>query len=383
MHILRKGIPVLLAAVLGLGVMMGPARTAAAPSVSAEATVLMEQSSGRVMFAKNAHEKMRIASITKIMTAILAIESGKLDEKTKVSKRAVYTEGSSIYLQEGEKIKLEDLVYGLMLRSGNDAAVAIAEMVGGSVEGFTHLMNEKAAQIGMTNTVFSNPHGLDDHEDHYSTAYDMALLTKYAMKNKRYRKISGTIRHTAPNPNEEWDRKWKNKNKLVTGMYEYSTGGKTGYTKRAGRTLVSTATKKGSDLICVTINAPDDWQDHINLFNWGFKEYKLYRIAESGGLDGVENPFYKGHVLVKRDLTYPLTEEEKEKLSVSVSLRSDYDKSWEKSETEIKAGKLTVYIEKEKILSIPVYYTAEKVKPTWWEAFTKSLFSMNGAIHYG
>ncbi|WP_070121574.1 D-alanyl-D-alanine carboxypeptidase family protein [Bacillus marinisedimentorum] len=383
MRILRKGIPFLLAAVLGLAVMVDPARTAAAPSVSAASSVLMEQSSGRVIFAKNAHEKMRIASITKIMTAILAIESGKLDEKSKVSKRAVYTEGSSIYLQEGEKIKLEDLVYGLMLRSGNDAAVAIAEMVGGSVEGFAHLMNEKAAQIGMTNTVFSNPHGLDDHEEHYSTAYDMALLTKYAMQNETYRKISGTVRHTAPNPNEEWDRKWKNKNKLVTGMYEFSTGGKTGYTKRARRTLVSTATKGGSDMICVTLDAPDDWQDHMNLFNWGFKEYKIYRIAEKGGLEDIDNPFYKGHVLIKRDVTYPLTDEEKQKLRVSVSLRSDYDKSWEKSRQQIKAGKLTVFLEDGEILSVPVYYTAEEVKRTWWESFTKSLFSLNGAGYHG
>src|SRR5690606_21748814 len=142
---------------------------------------------GRVLFEKNAHTKMRIASITKIMTAIIAVESGKLNEMVKVSPNAVRTEGSSLYLQPNEKIKLEQLVYGLMLRSGNDAAVAIAEHVGGSLEGFVFLMNQKAAEIGMINTEFANPHGLDDHENHYSTSYDMAILTRYAMQNEKFR----------------------------------------------------------------------------------------------------------------------------------------------------------------------------------------------------
>ena len=151
-----------------------------------------------------------------------------------------------------------------MLRSGNDAAVAIAEHVGGSVEGFVFLMNQKAAEIGMRNTHFANPHGLDDSENHYSTAYDMALLMQYAMKNKEFRKISGTEVYRAPAaPGEDWDRVWRNKNKLLTSLYEYCTGGKTGYTKRAKRTLVTTASKGGMDLIAVTLDAPDDWNDHI------------------------------------------------------------------------------------------------------------------------
>jgi D-alanyl-D-alanine carboxypeptidase (penicillin-binding protein 5/6) len=140
-------------------------QTVSARSVSAQSAILIEQTSGRVLFEKDAHTKRRIASITKIMTAILAIESGKMDEIVTVSNRAVRAEGSSIYLKPNEKIKLEDLVYGLMLRSGNDAAIAIAEHVAGSVEGFVFLMNQKAAQIGMTNTEFANPHGLDDAEN--------------------------------------------------------------------------------------------------------------------------------------------------------------------------------------------------------------------------
>ncbi len=212
--------------VTALMMMNFPQKTEASVSVSARSAILMEQDSGRILYQKEANEMRRIASITKIMTAILAIESGKMDDMVKVSDRAVRAEGSSIYLKAGEKIKLEDLVYGLMLRSGNDSAVAIAEHVGGSLEGFGFLMNKKAEEIGMKNTHFANPHGLDDHEDHYSTAYDMALLTRYAMNNESYQKIAGTKVHRAPNPNESWDRVWKNKNRLLTELYEYCTGGK-------------------------------------------------------------------------------------------------------------------------------------------------------------
>ena len=181
--------------------------------VSAHSAILMDQDSGRVLYEENAHEKSRIASITKIMTAILAIESGKLDHTVTISLNAVGTEGSSLYLKKGEKITLKNLVYGLMLRSGNDAAVAIAEEVGGSLDGFVWMMNQKAEEIGMKDSHFSNPHGLDNTKSHYSTAYDMALLTRYAMKNETYRVISGTKKHRATNTEESWDYIWKNKNR--------------------------------------------------------------------------------------------------------------------------------------------------------------------------
>lgn len=169
--------------------------------VSGQAAVLMEQESGRVLYGKNEHQPLKIASITKIMTAIIAIESGKMDENLVVSKNAEGTEGSSLYLVAGEKLLLEDLVYGLMLRSGNDAAMAIAEHVGGSTEGFVYLMNEKAEEIGMTNSLFRNPHGLDTHPDHLSSAFDMALLTQYAMENDTYRKIASTKVHRSQGEN--------------------------------------------------------------------------------------------------------------------------------------------------------------------------------------
>ncbi|MFZ3577072.1 D-alanyl-D-alanine carboxypeptidase family protein [Virgibacillus sp. DJP39] len=242
-----------------------PLYSLAKPGVSATSAILMNGSTGEVLFEKKAHDKQKIASITKIMTAIIAVESGKMNEMVNPSKRAVYTEGSSIYLKQGEEILLKDLVYGLMLRSGNDAAVAISEKIGGSMEGFVYLMNQKAHWIGMTNTHFENPSGLDG-KAHYSTAYDMALLMQYAMDNKIFAKITNTKMYKS----ETRDYAWKNKNKLLTTYYEYTTGGKTGYTKSAGRTLVSTASKNGIDLIAVTIEDPNDWIDHMNLHEWGF-----------------------------------------------------------------------------------------------------------------
>ena len=164
-------------------------------------------------------------------------------------------------------MSLEDLVYGLMLRSGNDAAVVIAETVGGSEEGFVYLMNEKAKWIGMNNTNFDNSHGLES-EDHYSTAYDMALLMRYAMNEPMFAEVSGTTSHKA----DKRSYAWGNKNKLLTSKYEYCTGGKTGFTKKAGRTLLTTANKDETGLVAVTLNGPNDWQDHIEMFEWGFNQ---------------------------------------------------------------------------------------------------------------
>src|SRR5690625_3810465 len=282
----------------------------ASVEVSGNNAILLEQSTGRVLFEKDAHEKASIASITKIMTAIIAIESGKMDEKATASRKAIYTEGSSIYLEQGEKMTIEDLVYGLMLRSGNDAAIAISEHIGGSEEGFVHLMNEKAKWLGMTNTNFDNPHGLDA-DDHYSTAYDMAILMQYAMQNQEFAKISGATDYLS----ESRTYSWQNKNKLLTQFYEYCTGGKTGYTRNTGRTLVTTAAKEDMQLIAVTLNAPDDWQDHMRMFEWGFEEFDMHPLMEKGeilfqisGLEDISSGY------LNRNVIYPLTNEEKNKI---------------------------------------------------------------------
>ncbi|WP_415815869.1 D-alanyl-D-alanine carboxypeptidase family protein [Mesobacillus thioparans] len=360
-----------------------PGTVQASVSVSARSAVLMEQESGRVLFEKDAHKVSRIASITKIMTAILAIESGKLDEKVKVSDRAVRAEGSSVYLKPGEKIRLEDLVYGLMLRSGNDAAVAIAEHVGGSVDGFVFMMNEKAQQIGMTDTHFANPHGLDDHENHVSTAYDMALLTRYAMNNEEYKKISGTKVHRAPNPTETWDRVWKNKNRLLTEKYKYSTGGKTGYTKRAKRTLVSTAKKGDFEMIAVTLNAPDDWNDHIQLFETAFSDYDIAEILSKGKVDRIKDSQYKNKVYLDHSFVYPLTSAEEELVRVEYLLKKPVKDQRDIQDQEI-AGRANVFLEDKQIASLPVYYKpAKKDDKSFFDLFKNIFTSIAGVIDHG
>ncbi|WP_077618653.1 D-alanyl-D-alanine carboxypeptidase family protein [Bacillus sinesaloumensis] len=369
----RKVLTLLIIAMVLIGLL--PQKTSAL-SVSAKGAILIEQESGRILYEKNAHQRMRIASITKIMTAIIAIESGKLEDMVKVSNKAVGTEGSSLYLQPNEEIKLEHLVYGLMLRSGNDSAVAIAEHVGGSLEGFVFLMNQKAAEIGMQNTEFANPHGLDDHENHFSSAYDMAILTRYAMTNEKFREISGTKVYRAPNPNEKWDRVWRNKNKLLTQLYKYSTGGKTGYTKRAKRTLVSTAAKDGTELIAVTINASDDWNDHMNLFNHAFKSYDLVEVVDDGELQ-TDHSFYRGKVFVDHEFKYPLTEKEKEDVRLDISFLEPDNKKWRKPENVPDiVGTLTVNLGDKTIEEMPIYFdngNSNKPKETFWETL-RSIF---------
>lgn len=331
----------------------------ASVSVSARNAILIEQDSGRILYEKEAYEPRRIASITKIMTAILAIESGKLEETVSVSENAVGTEGSSIYLQPKEKIKLEDLVYGLMLRSGNDSAVAIAEYVGGSLDGFVFLMNQKAAEIGMSNTHFANPHGLDDSENHYSTAYDMAILTRYAMTNDTYQKIAGTEVHRSPNPNEKWDRIWRNKNRLLTDLYEYCTGGKTGYTKLAKRTLVTTASKGSMNLIAVTLNGPDDWNDHINMYESAFKNYSMVQVLQAGNLPNIKDDFYNNKIYFDHDFNYPVKTDEKDSFRIEYKLMKPKN-DW-KDERNIPGvvGSATIYFDNKPIKNMPIYFRSK------------------------
>jgi len=342
--------------------------------VSAQAAILIDQESGRVLFEKNSEKQLRIASITKIMTAIVAIENGDLKSMVTTSKNAYGVEGSSIYLRLGEKLSLEDMIYGLMLRSGNDAAVAIAEHIGGSVEGFVYLMNKKAEELGMTKTVFSNPHGLDDHEEHYSSAKDMAILTAYAMRNEVFAKIAGTKRKTAPLEGEKWDRIWHNKNRMLT-KYPYADGVKTGYTKRAKRTLVSSATKDGHQLIAVTLNAPDDWNDHINMFEYGFKKYTKVTLAEQDEkLKDERLKRAEGYFKTVNGFSYPLTDQEH--VQKKVSLHSMFSKEL-LTEEELKkipkpAGYITFTLADKEIGKIPLEFVSEMgSEDSIWDNFKR------------
>ncbi|CCQ95598.1 Serine-type D-Ala-D-Ala carboxypeptidase [[Clostridium] ultunense Esp] len=286
------------------------------PSIQAKAAALIDVQSGRVLYEKNGNERLPIASLTKIMTAIVAIEEGNLEDKVKVGKNAVGVEGSSIYLRQNEEMRLEDLLYGLMLRSGNDAAVAIAEHIGGSVDGFVYLMNEKAEFLGLTNTHFMNPHGLD-HPDHYSTAHDLALLTAYALKNPIFKKIVATKIKNVPMPGEEWDRKWINKNKMLR-LYPGADGIKTGYTKIANRCLASSATREGRQLATIVLHDGNDWNDSMRLLDFGFQEYQNVEvIPEHYTLDEVLRG--KNFTLeTMRSSVYPLQEGELGKVTSKV-----------------------------------------------------------------
>ena len=247
---------------------------------SAKSAVLIEKQTGEIIFQKNANERLPMASTTKIMTAICAIESDMLYENVKIDDRAVGIEGSSIYLEKGESMKLIDLCYGLMLNSGNDAACAIAYAVSGSIESFVELMNLKAEELGLKDTHFDNPNGLDG-KTHYTTAYELAKITQYALNNKTFAKIVSTKRTEIPNTNKKYSRYLKNHNKLLN-MYDGCTGVKTGFTRKSGRCLVSSAQKNGMELICVTLNDPDDWNSHIGMFNYGFNNYSLFTPLKKG-----------------------------------------------------------------------------------------------------
>lgn len=349
-----------------------PVSGQASIDVSGSHAVLLEQTTGRVLFEKNAHEPTSIASITKIMTAIIAIESGKMDEKATASRKAIYTEGSSIYLEQGERMTIKDLVYGLMLRSGNDAAIAIGEHIGGSEAGFVHLMNEKAKWLGMTNTHFENPHGLDA-ENHYSSAYDMAILMQYAMQNEKFAEISGTKHYLA----ESRTYSWQNKNKLLTQFYEHCTGGKTGYTRNTGRTLVSSAEKDGMQLIAVTLNAPDDWQDHMRMFEWGFAEYEMHPLVEKGEflyqLSGLEDTT-SGYL--HRDVMFPLTVEEKEKVKNKNYLLQDT------SEAD-RIGKTVFYLNDHIIAEAPIFSPPSPEKQGMLKEFYNIYKKLTGVYEHG
>ena len=243
-----------------------------AVEVSAAAAVLMDADSGRLLYEKNGEKRMLIASTTKLMTALVALEQGGLQQEITVTGGHM-AEGSSMYLRPGEKLTLETLLYGLLLSSGNDAALAVTECMGGAVP-FVARMNEKAAELGMENTHFANPNGLDD-EAHYSTAEDMAKLAAAAMDDPVLRRVAST--KTA----RIGGRTLTNHNKLLSRV-EGCVGLKTGYTKAAGRTLVSCAERDGVRLVAVTLQDGDDWNDHASLYEQGFRVLRPVKAVERG-----------------------------------------------------------------------------------------------------
>ena len=282
----------------------------------AESYVVMDAVSGRVLYGKNENQKRGMASTTKIMTTVTALENAAADSEVVVSSNAAGTEGSSMYLKAGEKLSLKNLLYGVMLVSGNDAATATAEAVGGSEEKFVELMNNKAKELGLENTHFDNPHGLSS-DNHYTTAYELGEIMRYALSNPDFREISSLKSKTVST--SEGEKYLKNHNKLLTTC-EGCFSGKTGFTKKDGRCLVSACNRENMELICVTLYDPDDWNTHSALYNTAFAEYDGIKFVE-GGTYLSEIKVKKGikesvPVLAEKDIIIPLKEDESDEFEL-------------------------------------------------------------------
>lgn len=291
---------------------------------SAKSTIIMDIDSGRVLYQKNVNQQQLIASTTKIMTCIVALENSDVNTDVVVGNEVSSMYGTNIYIQPGEKIKVLDLLYGLMLRSGNDAAITLAVNTLGE-EKFINKMNEKARELGMNNTLFSNPHGLDEETQNYSTAYDMALLSRYAYKNSTYRKIISTKKYVTKSSIKSYV--WYNRMGLLN-EYKNCVGGKNGYTPRAGKSLVSYAKKGNLVLTIISLNDPSIYQNHKNLYNKYFSSYSNYKIVEKGNLYINGDAYY-----INKSFRYPLTDTEKNEISTLVKISQ---KSFEKATGHIE-----------------------------------------------
>lgn len=316
-------------------------------AVGASSYIVMDQDSKRVLEGSNINKESLIASISKIMTCIVALEQGNFDKTVKIDDSILKAYGSGIYIEVGEELTLDDLLYGLMLRSGNDAALAIAKAVAGDVKSFVFLMNEQAKKIGMENTSFVNPSGLEENDGtaNKSTTYDMALLMRYAMQNNYFIKIVATKDIVVKSSYKTYS--WHNKNKLLS-MYEYCTGGKTGFTKKAHRTLVTTASKDNKNLIVVTFNDGNDFVDHKNLYEKNFNLYKRKKILD-------KSKKYNKNYYVKDDY-YLLV------------------KDSDKVETKIKDNSIEVYVNDNLINKVTLFFKRDtslvfrlKEFIEWWE----------------
>lgn len=333
-------------------------------STSATSAILMDLDSERIVYANNKDLVRSVASISKIMTAVVAIESDKLDEIVTVGPEIKSAYGSGIYIKEGEELTLRDLLYGLMLRSGNDAALSIAAYVGGDVQAFVSMMNDKAKSIGMKNSTFNNPSGLDQEKGNYSSAYDMALLMKYAYQLKEFREIVSTKKYELKTNMNYY--LWNNKNKLLY-MYKYANGGKTGFTEKARRTLVTTASKNNTNLVAVTLNDGNDFLDHKALFEEAFGEYNSYQILNKDKVNIVGETFYKNaYFYLKKDFTYLLKKNEIDDILIKYNL----DKI-DNVQSDTKVGGVKVYFKDKIIYTGDVFIKVKKEKKSFWKVFDR------------
>lgn len=320
------------------------------PSISSWYAVVMDCESGRVLFEKDSKKVVPMASTTKIMTAIVAIENSSLKEIATISKKASSVGGSTIGLREGQNLTMEELLYGLMLQSGNDCAIAIAEHIAGSVEKFMMMMNSKAFDIGAFNSHFITPHGLDA-DGHFTTAYDLALITKYALNIEFFAKIVSSKNVTLNGA--MGTRKFNNINKLLWS-YDGADGVKTGYTGKAGKCLVSSASHNGKRIICVVLNSPLRWNDSKKLLEYSFKNFENGIMLNNSDYCkkipvtmGEEKELTVGF---SDTLTVPITVEEKDSLSIEISLPDTINAPVYK---DMQVGKLILYSNGKEIFSVP------------------------------
>ncbi|HHU42877.1 MAG: D-alanyl-D-alanine carboxypeptidase family protein [Bacillota bacterium] len=300
---------------------------------------VVEVTTKRTLFESNANQRMPMASTTKAMTALVVLENSELDEMVTVPRQAVGVEGSSIYLKEGEKLTVKELLYGLMLRSGNDAAVALALHVGGSLDGFANMMNEKAKQLGLKNTHFTNPHGLHD-DNHYTTAYDLAICSAYAMQNKDFAEIVGAKSYTINSP--QGKRYLVNKNKILT-TYEGGTGVKIGFTKKAGRCLIASSEREGLKVVAVVLNCGPMFQECSRLMDKAHNEYKMVKVFEKGErlskllVDGGREKFVDA--VINEDIMLPMKKDGSDKFSFKLILPDKLDAPIKK---DMKVGEIEI-----------------------------------------
>lgn len=338
---------------------------------SSSSCILIDNGSGRVLYSKNKDQKRLIASTTKLMTFLIAYENGNLNKKIRAKEEILKMYGTSIYLSMNEEMILRDMLYGLILRSGNDVSEVIANNIGNSYDEFISLMNSKAKELEMRNTLFLNPHGLDEETENYSTSYDMGLLARYLSKIPFYLEVASTKHYVTTTSLKAYD--WYNRNKLLT-QYKYAISGKNGYTPKAGKTLVSGAVKGNLSLSAVSLNDSDIYNTHISLYEYGFNNYDNYMILNKDNFK-YEDDYYDGDYYIKNSFYYPLLESEKDDVNIFIQIIKNVD-----LENTNKVGNVIVYFDEKEIHREVLYIDYDfriKTKNFFEEVvdFLKSIFS--------
>lgn len=321
-------------------------------SSSAKAMCVIEKDSKRVVYNKNYNAKLPMASTTKVVTAITVLDNCKdLNEKIEVNNSSIGVEGTSIYLRQGEIISVKDLLYGLMLRSGNDAATALAYHVGGSVDGFATMMEDLAKKVGATNSSFANPHGLDNIE-HYTTAYDLALITAYALNNPTFKEIVSTKSYVIEETNKSDKRYLTNKNKLLSTL-DGCCGVKTGFTSKAGRCLVSAIEKENTTFVCVVLNCGPMFEESATLLNSAIENYSNKLIIDKN--KEIYNEYIlnnnagKLYLYANEDFYYPLNNSEMK------DLRLEYNVKLDNAKENQEVGEIKVFLKNDLIKTLKLY----------------------------